>query len=118
METQSSSSMKPYQLKQHLITVHPEHFKRDQAFFEVKETRLKKIKLYSSRAFHQQAKSIVHASMGVALLVAETRSLIQSARLSKSPVFLNVAKMPLTNWIEYPCQITQSSQGLLICLTI
>ncbi|KAI6658745.1 hypothetical protein LOD99_15068 [Oopsacas minuta] len=34
--------MKPYQLKQHLTTVHPEHSKNDRAFFELKETGLKK----------------------------------------------------------------------------
>ena len=63
--------MKPYQVKQHLITVHPEHSKRDRAFFEVKETRLKRVELDSSGAFHQQSKSIVHASYAVALKVAK-----------------------------------------------
>ena len=63
----------PYQLKQHLITVHPEHSKRDRAFFEAKEIGLKRVKLDSSGAFHQQAKSIVHASFAVALLVTKNK---------------------------------------------
>ena len=71
MKTLSNSSMKPYPLKHHLITVHPEHSKKDRAFFEMKETGLKRVKLDSSGAFHQQAKSIVHASYFVALLVAK-----------------------------------------------
>ena len=62
MKTLSNSSIKPYQLKQHLITVHPEHSKSDRALFEVKETGLNRVKLDSSGAFRQQAKSIVHAS--------------------------------------------------------
>ena len=77
MKTLSNSSMKPYQLKQHLITVHPEHSKKDRVFFEMKETGLKRVKLDSSGAFHQKERSIVHASYAVALLVAKTRSLIQ-----------------------------------------
>ena len=71
MKTLSNSSIKPYQLKQHLITVYTEHSKRDRAFFEVKETGLKRVKLDSSGAFHKQAKSIVHASYAVALLEAK-----------------------------------------------
>ena len=71
MKTLPNSSMKPYQLKHHLITVHPEHSTKDRAFFEMKETGLKRVKLDSSGAFHQGAKSIVHTSYSVALLVAK-----------------------------------------------
>ena len=73
MKTLSNSSMKPYQLKQHLITVHSEHSKNDRAFFKLKGTGLKMVKLDASGAFHQKAKSIVHASYSVALLVAKNK---------------------------------------------
>ena len=97
-----NSSMKPYQLKQCLITVHPEHSKRDRAFFEVKETGLKRVKLDSSGAFQQLTKSIVRASYAVALLVPKNKNPHTIGETFIKPLFLNVlelssTKMPLTN---------------------
>ena len=87
--------MKPYQLKHHFITVHPEHSKKDRAFFEMKETGLKRVKLDSSGAFHQQAKSIVHASYFVALLVAKNKEPHSIGETLIKPCILECARIVL-----------------------
>ena len=87
--------MKPYQLKHHLITVHSVHSKKDRAFFEMKETGLKRVKLDSSGAFHQQAKSIVHASYFVALLVAKNKEPHTIGETLIKPCILECARIVL-----------------------
>ena len=95
MKTLSNSSMKPYQLKQHLITVHPEHSKKDRVFFEMKETGLKRVKLDSSGAFHQKERSIVHASYAVALLVAKNKKSHSIGETLIKPCILECARIVL-----------------------
>ena len=95
MKTLSNSSMKPYQLKQHLTTVHPEHSKNDRAFFKLKETGLKRVKLDSSGAFHQQAKSTVHASYAIALLVAKNKKPHTIGETLIKPCILECARIVL-----------------------
>ena len=95
MKTLSNSSMKPYQLKQHLTTVHPEHSKNDRAFFKLKETGLKRVKLDSSGAFHQQAKSTVHASYAIVLLVAKNKKPHTIGETLIKPCILECARIVL-----------------------
>ena len=61
-KTLSNASMKPHQLKQHLLNVHSHLARKDRGFFELKANRLKKMRLDSTRQFRTNSKEIVTAS--------------------------------------------------------
>ena len=50
-KTLSNASMKPHQLKQHLLNVHSHLARKDRGFFELKANRLKKMRLDSTENF-------------------------------------------------------------------
>ena len=72
-KTLSNSSMKGYQLKQHLTNTHPQFSSKTKSFFKIKATNLKKMKLNSTVEFQIHSKAIVTASYAVSLQVAKTK---------------------------------------------
>ena len=61
-KTLSNSSMKRYQLKQHLTNTHPQFSGKTRNFFEIKATNFKNMKLDSTGEFQIHSKAIVTAS--------------------------------------------------------
>ena len=72
-KTFSNSTMKPFQLKQHMVNAHPQMKDRDRGFFECKLSSLKRLKLDETGTYQQPNKNIVHASYFIALQVARTK---------------------------------------------
>ena len=73
-KTLSNASMKPHQLKQHLLNVHLHLAGKNRGFFELKVNRLKKMKLDSTGQFQTDSKVIVTASYEVFLQVAKAKN--------------------------------------------
>ena len=73
LKTLSNSSMKPFQLKQHLENIHPEHKEKCRQFFETKLESLKRVKLDSSGTFRKANKAIVHASYAISYQIAKNK---------------------------------------------
>ena len=65
--------MKPFQLKCHLNTKHPQHAKKGIAFFECHEAGLKRQRLDCTGSFNQSNVSTVEASCVVTLKIAKQK---------------------------------------------
>ena len=69
----SGESMKPSKLKRHLETRHPEYLEKDPSFFKRKEDVLKRSRLDTTGAYHQQSFACIEASYAVSLRIARAR---------------------------------------------
>lgn len=95
LKTLSNSSMKPFQLKQHLENIHPEHKEKCRQFFETKLESLKRLKLDSSGAFHKTSKAIVHASYAISYQIAKSKKPHTIGESLIKPCFLECAQILL-----------------------
>ena len=65
--------MKPFQLKRHLKTKHPQHVEKDVAFFQRHEAGLKRQRLDCTVSFNQSNVSAIEASYVIALEIAKQK---------------------------------------------
>ena len=72
-KTFSNGCIKPFQLKQHLATQHPQWKDKNQEFFELKMTSLKRAKLESIGSFQQYSTAVVKASYAISLRIAKAK---------------------------------------------
>ncbi|XP_067942884.1 protein FAM200A-like [Watersipora subatra] len=63
--------MKPNQLKQHLNSQHPKYAKKERAFFEAKERQLKRARLDTTGAIHQDTHTALEASYFASYRIAK-----------------------------------------------
>lgn len=73
LKTFSNGTMKPFQLKQHLVNAHPQLKDKNRSFFELKLSSLKRMKLDESEIYQQTNMNIVRASYVIALQVAKEK---------------------------------------------
>ena len=69
----SAKSMKPFRLKRHLKTKHPQHAEKDVAFFHRHEAGLKRQRLDCTESFNQSDVSAIEASYVIALEIAKQK---------------------------------------------
>ena len=96
LKTLKNGSMKPFQLKQHLTTMHPQFQDKLREFFKLKTDNLKRQKLDSTRIFHQSSDGLLRASYEVTLLVAKNKKLHTIAENLIKPCLLKYTKLVLT----------------------
>ena len=69
----SAESMKPFQLKRHLKTKHPQHTEEDVTFFQRHEAGLKLQRLDCTESFNQSNVSAIEASYVIALEITKQK---------------------------------------------
>ena len=69
----SAEPMKPFQLKRHLKTKHPQHAEKDVAFFQRYEAGLKRRRLDCTESFNQSNVTAMEASYVIALEIAKQK---------------------------------------------
>ena len=71
LKTFLNAFMKPYQLKQHQVKVHPQLAAKNRSYFELKANQVKKMRLDTTGQFQTTSKAILTASYAVSLQVAK-----------------------------------------------
>ena len=69
----SAESMKPFQLKRHLKTKHPQHAEKDVAFPQRHKAGLKRQRLDCTESFNQSNVSAIEASYVIALEISKQK---------------------------------------------
>ena len=95
MKTLGNGSMKPNQLKQHLTSQHPEYAEKERAFFEAKERQLKRARLDTTGAIHQQTHTALEASYFVSYRIAKEKKPHTVGETLIKPCMLECAKLVL-----------------------
>ena len=72
-KTLSKDSMKPHQLRQHLVKVHSDWADKNREFFLIKAENLKGMRMDSATSFPVQVKAIFEVSYAAALLVTNAK---------------------------------------------
>ena len=93
MKTFSNSTMKPAPLKQHLANAHPSMISKNQSFFELKLSNLKRQKLDRTGMFWQTNNASVHASFAIALHVAKAKKAHTIGETLLKPCILESVKL-------------------------
>ena len=70
----SAESLKPFQLKRHLKTKHPQHAEKDVAFFQRHKAGLKRQRLDCTGSFNQSNVSAIGALYVIALEIAKQKN--------------------------------------------
>ena len=91
----SAESMKPFQLKHHLKTMHPQHVEKDVAFFQRHEAGLKRQRLDCIGSFNQSNVSAIEASYVIALEIAKQKKPHSIGETLVKPCLLKTAKLVL-----------------------
>ena len=95
MKTFSNSTMKPAPLKQHLANAHPSMISKNQSFFELKLSNLKRQKLDITGMFWQTNNASVDASFAIALHVAKAKKAHTIGETLLKPCILESVKLML-----------------------
>ena len=77
----SAESMKPFQLKHHLKTKHPQHAEKDVAFFQRHEAGLKRQRLDCTESFNQSNVTAIEASYVITLEIAKQKNIVLEKHL-------------------------------------
>ena len=91
----SAESMKPFQLKRHLKTKHPQHVEKDVAFFQRHEAGLKRQRLDCTESFNQSNVSALEASYVIALEIAKQKKPYSIGETLVKPCLLKTVKLVL-----------------------
>ena len=91
----SAESIKPFQLKRHLKTKHPQHVEKDVAFFQRHEAGLKRQRLDCTESFNQSNVPAIEASYVIALEIAKQKKPHSIGETLVKPCLLKTAKLVL-----------------------
>ena len=91
----SAESLKPSILKRHLEAKHPQHAKKDAAFFKRHEAGLKRQRLDAAGNFHQKNVAVLQASYEVALEIAKGKKPHTIGETLVKPRLLKTVKLVL-----------------------
>ena len=95
MKTFSNSTMKPSLLKQHLANAYPNMISKNQSFFELKLSNLKRQKLDRTGMFWQTNNAAVHVSFAIALHVTKAKKAYTIGETLLKPCILESVKLML-----------------------
>ena len=95
LKTFSNASMKPYQLKQHQVKVHPQLAEKNRSYFELKANQVKKMRLDTTSQFQTTSKAILTASYAVSLQVAKAKEPHNIAETLIKPCLVECANILL-----------------------
>ena len=91
----SVESLKPSKLKPHLEAKHPQHAKKDAAFFKRHEAGLKRQRLDATGNFHHKNVAVLQASYEVALEIAKGKKPHTIGETLVNPCLLQTVKLVL-----------------------